>query len=499
MTSGRFKILAEWLVVGAFLVIISIPLWLKVDLIPMRIWDESRNAVNAIEMYQTNNWLVRTFNFAPETYELKPPLLTWFQVGSLHILGLNELGIRMPSVLFSITTLLLLFSIIYKMTDNPFLGLLAATITATSAGFYAEHAGRFGDHEALLVCLSMWLFYCVYQYSTTTRPKYIYLAGISIALGILCKSVTIGMVLPGLFFFLLYDRKILSLIQSKHTYFAFLVAITPIFTYYFLREQAQPGYLNLIWTWELFPRFFNTAQEVSFHNAGFGYYFSLIKSSKMEFWVWSFLLIILPPFLTKKVDHKWAFWVFPSVIFLLVISSGTKNFWYLAPVVPMLAGAVAISAHMVIKGGTKRTSWVIIPLSVIATLSFQKAYKYAFNPQEKYFEWETNGISHYLKDEKHVANINSNTQILLDEKYGYEPHKFYLNKLNIERDIDIKRTELYHLNPNDTLLISHESTYKTLSKKYHIEVLDSSYSHTKLLVIKPLIQVDSISNLSPIE
>ena len=484
-------------ILGLF--VLTIPLWLKVDLLPMRIWDESRNAVNAIEMYQTNNWLVRTFNFAPETYELKPPLLTWFQVGSLHIFGLNELGIRTPSVLFSIITLLLLFSLIYKMTDNPFLGLLAATITATSAGFYAEHAGRFGDHEALLVCISMWLFYTIYQYSTTLRPKYIYLAGISIALGILCKSVAIGMVLPGLVFFLLYDRKMLDLLKSKHTYFAFLIAIAPVFAYYFLRKQAQPGYLNLIWTWELFPRFFNTAKEVTFKDAGFGYYFDLIQSSKMEFWVWSFLLIILTPFFTKNIDRKWAFWVLPSVVFLLVISSGTKNFWYLAPAIPMLAGAVSISVYLLIKGGTKRTPWVIIPLSILATLSFQKAYEYTSSPQEKYFEWETNGISHYLKDEKHVTNLSSNTKILLDEEYGYEPHKFYLNKLNIEQGLDIKRTELYHLQPNDTLLISHQSTYKKLSKKYQLEVLDSSYIHTKLLVIQPLVQVDSISNFSPIE
>lgn len=484
-------------ILGLF--ILTVPLWLKVDLLPMRIWDESRNAVNAIEMYQTNNWLVRTFNFAPETYELKPPLLTWFQVGSLHILGLNELGIRMPSVLFSIVTLLMLFSLIYKMTDNPFLGLLAATVTATSAGFYAEHAGRFGDHEALLVCLSMWLFYTVYHYSTTLKSKYIYLSGISITLGILCKSVAIGMVLPGLILFLLYDRKMLGLLKSGHTYLAFFIAITPVFAYYFLREQAQSGYLDLVWTWELFPRFFNTASEVTFKDAGFGYYFGLMKNNKMEFWVWSFPLIILAPFAAKNINPKWAFWVLPSVVFLLIISSGTKNFWYLAPVVPMLAGAIAISAHMVIKGETKRMPWVIIPLSIMATLSFQKAYEYAFSPQEKYFEWETNGISHYLKDEKHVANLSSNTKILLDEKYGYEPHKFYLNKLNIERGLDIKRTELYHLNPNDTLLISHESTYKILSKKYQIEMLDSSYSHTKLLVIQPLIQVDSISNLSSIE
>jgi 4-amino-4-deoxy-L-arabinose transferase-like glycosyltransferase len=450
-------------------------------------------------MYQTNNFLIRTYNFTPETFELKPPLLTWFQVGSLHVFGLNELGLRMPSVLFSIITLLLLFLLVYKMTNNPFLSLLAATITATSAGFYAEHSGRFGDHEALLVCISTWLFYTIYQYSTTLRPKYIYLAGMSIALGILCKSVAIGMVIPGLILFLIYDKKILGLLRSRHTYLAFIIAMLPVFAYYYFREQVQPGYLNLVWTWELFPRFFNTATEVTFKDAGFNYYFKLLKSSKMEFWVWSFILILLAPLFTKNIDRKWSFWVIPSVVFLLVISSGTKNFWYLAPVVPMLAGAVAISSYLLIKNKAKRTLWVIVPLSILATLSYQKAYEYAFNPEEQYFEWETNGISHFLKNENHTAKLSSNTKILLDEIYGYEPHMFYLRKLDLEHGVDIKRTELYRLEPNDTLLISHLSTLHKLKENYTVRVLDSSYTHTKLLTITPLVQVDSIGQLSSVE
>ncbi|MFT7101254.1 MAG: 4-amino-4-deoxy-L-arabinose transferase-like glycosyltransferase, partial [Bacteroidia bacterium] len=54
------KYIPHLLVVIVFFMI-SIPLWLKVDVLPMRLWDESRNAVNAIEMYQTGDWLVRTY------------------------------------------------------------------------------------------------------------------------------------------------------------------------------------------------------------------------------------------------------------------------------------------------------------------------------------------------------------------------------------------------------------------------------------------------------
>jgi uncharacterized membrane protein len=78
MTSGRFKVLAEWLLVGAFLVVLSIPLWLKVDSLPIRLFDEAQNAVNALEMSETHNWLVRTYDYQPDTFDCKPPLLSGF-------------------------------------------------------------------------------------------------------------------------------------------------------------------------------------------------------------------------------------------------------------------------------------------------------------------------------------------------------------------------------------------------------------------------------------
>jgi len=145
---------------------------------------------------------------------------------------------------------------------------------------------------------------------------------------------------------------------------------------------------------------------------------------------------------------------------------------------------------------------IAIPLTILATLSYQKAYAYAMQPGERYYEWETNGISHFLKNENHLAHVSPGTKILLDDKYGLEPHKFYVKALKLERGIDIKRTELYHIKPYDTLLISHLSTFQKLKESYEIKVIDSSYSHTKLLTILPkdsLVQIDSVSQFSSVE
>lgn len=118
MSSSSKKAILEWLFVGVIMVLLSVPLWLKVDQLPIRLWDEAQNAVNALEMSQTHNWLVRTYDYQPDTFDCKPPLLIWFQVLSIKALGLTELSIRLPSVVFSILSCFILFALIYTMTDK---------------------------------------------------------------------------------------------------------------------------------------------------------------------------------------------------------------------------------------------------------------------------------------------------------------------------------------------------------------------------------------------
>jgi 4-amino-4-deoxy-L-arabinose transferase-like glycosyltransferase len=482
--------------------LISVPLWLKVDLVPIRLWDESRNAVNAIEMSESHNWLVRTYNGKPETFETKPPLLIWVQVASIKMFGYTELAIRLPSVVFSLLSLVVLFVFLFKMTGNMLASFGGSFITATSKGFYGEHLGRFGDHEALLVLLILFLLLHVYLYSKSQNIRHVYYAALAFCLGVMCKSVAICMVLPGVALYLLYAKKIKVLLTTKHFYLALLTAIVPIAAYYILREQDQPGYLEAVWQGELFPRFFNQSKTYTFSEHGFSFYFRQIYTCLFVHWVWALPAVLLAPLLLKKVPLEWFFWFANGLVFLLIISSGTKHEWYIAPAIPMLAGAIATSLFLIIGIRPKRLIWLLVPMACLGKMSFDKSYNYIMHPYELYDNWETYGVSYFLKDEKNQPYISSNIKIVLDSKKIYEPYTFYTKKLALELDIHIKRIEYGNIEPLDTLLVPHQTVFTKLKEDYTISVIDSTQYGTRLLQVtakEPLVQIDSISDLNSVE
>jgi 4-amino-4-deoxy-L-arabinose transferase-like glycosyltransferase len=486
-------------VIGFFM--ISIPLWLKVDVLPMRLWDESRNAVNAIEMYFSGNLITRTFNYAPETYNLKPPLLTWLQVVCIHIFGINELAIRFPSLLASIGSVIMLFLLVRRITKDCWFSFLAAGILGTSSGFYGEHVGRFGDHDALLVFFTLGFIYSIYSYSIGNSVKHVHLSGMFICLGILCKSIAILAIIPGVFLFLLSQKQVLPLLKNKHLYVAMLLAAAPIAIYYWLREKAQPGFLLLVWNDELFPRYLNTSSNLEFANESFWYYFNLLFREQMSYWLWLTPAVVLAPFVSKQ-KNGWWFLLITVSTYLIVLSNGTKNFWYDAPSIPLLAALLAVSLFAVYKRFFNLPKALGVLVLGLLVFPFNNAYLCAQNASERHYEWETNGISHFLKDEDHLANLSSNTQILLDDVCGFEPYLFYIKKLKYQKGLKINRTYYDRITSNDTLLVSHKSVFNSLGNDYIVTVLDSSAGYTKLVALAPkdtLIQIDPVSNLSSIE
>ena len=74
------------------------------------LWDESRLAVNALEMAQSGNYLVTTYDGAPDTWNSKPPLAIWLMSLSVSLLGASEVSVRLPAALRGFFTMLLLSS-----------------------------------------------------------------------------------------------------------------------------------------------------------------------------------------------------------------------------------------------------------------------------------------------------------------------------------------------------------------------------------------------------
>jgi 4-amino-4-deoxy-L-arabinose transferase-like glycosyltransferase len=483
MGSRRNKAILEWLFVGIVMVLLSVPLWLKVDQLPIRLWDEAQNAVNALEMSQTHNWLVRTYDYQPDTFDCKPPLLIWFQVLSIKALGLTELAIRLPSVIFSILSCFVLFRLVYKMTHKKWIGLIAVLITVSSVGFYGEHAGRYGDHEALLILLVLGFLYYLYRYSESPLNKYLYYMGAVIVLGVLCKSIAILMVLPGSVLYLWYSKRLPGLFSNKHLYYATLMVLVLVTSYYLGRTYYQPDYLYAVWHGELLPRFTNTSETHHFRYISFWFYFEVLY--KDTFVLWSILVpfTILIPVMKRKLTKKWFFWFVNGITLLLILSAGTKHYWYIAPLVPLFAGLIAISICYLFEKSNMLGLILLMPILLMGFNRYTKAYEDALHPTEKWDEWERYGISHFLKNDRHLNNISSNTKILLRPHNAHEAYQFYLKRLEQQEGLKINKTTFAELQIGDTILSHHKMVYDSLQQDYRVEVLDSSYQYTKLTVL----------------
>lgn len=122
----------------------------------VQVWDESLYATSALEMIQSGNWVVTTFQGTVDYVNSKPPLNTWLIAGSFTLFGVNPAAMRLPAVLSAWCTVL----VVYLWTRRrlgPAVAALAALILATTYGFIYVHSGRSSNtdvHITLLVTLA---------------------------------------------------------------------------------------------------------------------------------------------------------------------------------------------------------------------------------------------------------------------------------------------------------------------------------------------------------
>lgn len=121
--------------------------------VPVRIWDEAIYANNALEMAQTHEYFVLQNNGAPSLYNTKPPLAIWMQSLSMELFGINELAIRLPSILAVLGIILsLLFFIRRHFANSAGAAFICGSVLLSSSGFMRDHVAATGDLDALL-CL----------------------------------------------------------------------------------------------------------------------------------------------------------------------------------------------------------------------------------------------------------------------------------------------------------------------------------------------------------
>ncbi len=462
----------EWALVLGCLLLCYFPLCHHIDSYCIRVWDESRNAVNALELMRNGDLLIRYFEGKPDMYELKPPLLVWLQALSMKIFGVNETALRIPSMLFSMGTVLLLLRISKISTGHVFAGILAAISLVSINGYTRDHVSRTGDHDVLLAFFSTAFVFCSFVFAQSGKRNYLYWALLVFFLGWFTKSIAIFMFLPGIFAWFLLDKKLERLFKSRGFWLGSLGLFLLMALYYWYRESRSPGYMQEVWKFEWFGRYLDYGSSI--RSDTFDPFFYLKGFFKDRFT--PFILLVFAGTAYVLFDRKlpqrkfMLFLLLQFYFYLLVISMGTKNFWYDAPLFPIAAlfmGLLARDIALKMQNAYWRSGVVVLFLSLFVLRGYASAIKHVMSPDGNKVG-ETESLSYFLKEEK---KLPSHFTVV----FGEHASSLYFYKEKLKGKADIKVIKFYdmrHFEPlqvGDTALMT--THIRSFLKEYVMEIL----------------------------
>lgn len=463
--------------------IVAFPLFAHIDELPVQMWDEARQAHYAYEMLQTGDWLVTTYNYEPDMWNVKPPLLVWLMAGSMKIFGVNELAIRMPSAIASLFTFILLFWFVGKTTGNRRLAFLAGFVLVTTEGYIKLHGTRTGDYDALLTMFTTGYIFCYFLYLQTNIRKYLLFFFILLTGAALTKGIAGMLMLPGIFLYTVFTNKTLTTLKSGNFYIGLLIFLVFAVGFYFLRDHYNPGFINVVLENEVGGRF-NTVIEG--HSGGPFFYVELIKESHFIYW-----FMLIPVGIAISVSKDVAerkmvnYLLLLSTIFLLILSTAsTKIPWYDMPVFPLLSIIVAVGLDTIIghiqSSGTNiwYKAIVCIPVAVLLfAIPYYTVLGKVLTPKaESQFDlnnnmglfmkqsvegrWNLNGYT-FVNDSKEDQNISF---YILSSKYN-------VAKKNVEE-----------LVPGDTVAVFKQGVKDKINETYKTNIIQS-FGEVKVYVL----------------
>lgn len=339
VTKGRF---INLFILISLSILCYLVFFRQLGLFTSRIWDESRNGVNALEMIKTKNPIVTYFHQSPDMWNTKPPFYIWIVVIMFKLFGANELTLRLPSAIAATLVTFSIFIFSFKILKNKWIGLLGSLILISSMGFPDIHIGRTGDYDAMLTLFVFLGSLMFFIYLENRLAKYLWLTGLFFIMAVLTKGIAGMMIFPGIFIYLLISKNLLKLIKDKNFYKVLLIYILIIGGYYIGREYLNHGYLKAVWNEEIFGR---TKNNLGANGNNFWYYWEMFSSFRFQKWIYFVPLSIFIWLFGKNRKNKKIVlfsWLISLSYFLIISYSGTKQMWYDAQMYPFMSLMVAI-------------------------------------------------------------------------------------------------------------------------------------------------------------
>jgi len=317
---------------------------------PLLQWDESRRAVNAIEMLEQGSWIVPYYEGSSDQWAAKPTLLPVLQRISIQVFGISEWAVRLPVALFATGTVILVFLFTWYLTASVPNAFIAAFVLLATPGFVHYHVSVTGDYDGLLIffiLLGSFAFFVAIEDHEPGRVRNAWwVFGLALALGTLSKSIAAWLYTPGLVLYIALRNKWPNLFMDKRPWLAGLLAISLIGGYYFTREWIDPGYLKAVWDNEMGGRYLSTLEG---HEYPWSHYLDMLFTWKFVPWYLFIPFAIFMKKASRKLGNGVLFLMLCSLVQLIVVSnSSTKLSYYEAPAYPWLAIVAAIGLYQLL-------------------------------------------------------------------------------------------------------------------------------------------------------
>lgn len=344
------RLLSRTSLVAALILLLSGAfLFIDRTTLPIQLWDESRNIVNALEMHRNGLGLVTTYGGAPDLWNTKPPLLIWLMTASVGIFGPSEWALRLPSMVAALGTISLLFWFVRRTTRSTVNAALSAALLVLSPAYFGEHSARTADFDLPLLFFVTAYLFLLFLALHRPRPSAALLA--LIGAGIVCAFLTksVAALVPGLGVipYLILTGRWRRLFTTPRYIFTALGVVVVLTVFLLLRETQSPGYLRAAWLNDVSGRFVS----------------SLVLPKSRWFYIdqlWAGFfaatpLLLLSPIFLFCVHGRERFVLLFSlciVTTMLVVFTfaASKLHHYILPAFPFMAIAAATSCRTAIAG-----------------------------------------------------------------------------------------------------------------------------------------------------
>lgn len=470
--------LRKLLQIGAglfFLLVAFYTLFNKLGDNPLNIWDEARLANNAIEMIDNGDYIVTHYEGEPDMWCTKPPLMVWFQVASINLIGYNELAIRLPSAIAGLLTCFVLMFFSKRIFGNYLIGYAASYVLLGLNAYVGFHVTRTGDHDAILILFTTIMVLSTYTFMVTGENKYLYLAAIGLTFGMYAKGVAAGFFVPVIAVWVLVSVPPKSIFKNIHFYLALSIVVIVGLGYYALRESQNPGFITAVFENELGGRF---NESIDNNGGSFSYYFTQLVEKNIKYWD-GFLIGALLFFgfvKSKEVNptRRLVLYLTTCVVFIILVLSAaaTKNAWYDSQVYPLIALIVGCFIYHVIQAVTDKyrkpelltaailLSIFVYPIHTTIKQSFTvDEYK---NKDNRYGPY-TERLADKFPEMKSYG--------LVTNKYSATA-KFFRDVYSNQRGYNIKTKLTDDLAVGDTIALCEPDVRERVDGRYNYKLLD---------------------------